>query len=144
MVISLQMVQPLYLLKIQPYVLKFSNIYEVRSYMAKKETEELEEPTLEDLEEEDIEEIETHKKKKKKRKKQNLWKQKNKKSVDDTDEAEGSSCQLMLQKKNVKSSDLKLDEIADKKDDEFTCSICFLVLRNSISKTKIKSMRDCV
>ena len=30
---------------------------QVRSYMAKKETEELEEPTLEDLEEEDIEEI---------------------------------------------------------------------------------------
>jgi hypothetical protein len=36
--------------------------------MAKKETEELQEPTLEDLEEEDIEEIETPPEKKKKRK----------------------------------------------------------------------------
>ena len=39
----------------------------------------------------------------------------------------------------------KLDEIADdKKDDEFTCSVCFLVLRNTqLAKPRSKVCADC-
>ena len=49
------------------------------------------------------------------------------------------------EKRNVKSSDLKLDEIADdKKDDEFTCSVCFLVLRKTqLEKPRSKVCADC-
>ncbi len=69
-----------------------------------------------------------------------------KKSVDDADEAEGSFMSVdAAEKRNVKSSDLKLDEIADdKKDDEFTCSVCFLVLRNTqLAKPRSKVCSDC-
>ena len=69
-----------------------------------------------------------------------------KKSVDDADEAEGSFMSVdAAEKRNVKSSDLKLDEIADdKKDDEFTCTICFLVLRNTqLVKPRSKVCADC-
>ncbi len=50
------------------------------------------------------------------------------------------------EKRNVKKSDLKLDEIADDiKEDEFTCSICFLVLRNTqLAKPRAKVCVDCV
>src|SRR6056300_1355198 len=102
--------------------------------MAKKETEELEEPTLEDHEEEDSEEIETPPEEEEKEEVETesleARVETEKKSVDDTDEAEGSFMSVdAAEKRNVKSSDLKLDEIADdKKDDEFTCSLCFFVL----------------
>ena len=105
--------------------------------MAKKETEELEEPTLEDLEEEDIKEIETPPEEEEKEEVETesleARVETEKKSVDDADEAEGSFMSVdAAEKRNVKSSDLKLDEIADdKKDDEFTCSVCFLVLSNT-------------
>ena len=41
--------------------------------------------------------------------------------------------------------DLKQDEIADdKKDDGFTCSVCFLVLRNTqLAKPRSKVCADC-
>ena len=50
------------------------------------------------------------------------------------------------EKRNVKKSDLKLDEIADdKSEDEFTCSICFMVLRNTqLAKPRAKVCVDCV
>ena len=56
-----------------------------------------------------------------------------KKSVDDTDEAEGSFMSVdAAEKRNVKSSDLKLDEtVEDIQEDEFTCTICFLVLKKN-------------
>ena len=49
------------------------------------------------------------------------------------------------EKRNVKKSDLKLDEAAaDKEDDEFTCSICFLVLKNTqLAKPRSKVCADC-
>ncbi|MGB1004986.1 MAG: DUF4193 family protein [Candidatus Actinomarina sp.] len=118
--------------------------------MAKKETEELEEPTLEDLEEEDIEEIETPPEEEEKEEVETesleARVETEKKSVDDADEAEGSFMSVdAAEKRNVKSSDLKLDEIADdKKDDEFTCSVCFLVLRNTqLAKPRSKVCADC-
>ena len=45
----------------------------------------------------------------------------------------------------VKKSDLKLDEAAaDKEDDEFTCSVCFLVLKNTqLAKPRSKVCADC-
>ena len=50
------------------------------------------------------------------------------------------------EKRNVKKSDLKLDEIADdKSEDEFICSICFMVLRNTqLAKPRAKVCVDCV
>ena len=119
--------------------------------MAKKETEELEEPTLEDLEEEDIEEIETPQEEEEEKEEVETESlearvENEKKSVDDTDEAEGSFMSVdAAEKRNVKSSDLKLDEIADdKKDDEFTCTVCFLVLRNTqLAKPRSKVCADC-
>ena len=49
------------------------------------------------------------------------------------------------EKRNVKSSDLKLDEtVEDIQEDEFTCSICFLVLKNSqLAKPRAKVCNDC-
>ena len=46
----------------------------------------------------------------------------------------------------VKKSDLKLDDIADDiSEDEFTCSVCFLVLRNTqLAKPRAKVCIDCV
>ena len=109
--------------------------------MADKEIEEIEEHTMEDLEEdldesevpqeeEDKEEVETEKKK----------------AVDDNDEAEGSFMSVdAAEKRNVKSSDLKLDEtVEDIQEDEFTCSICFLVLKNTqLAKPRAKVCHDC-
>jgi len=50
------------------------------------------------------------------------------------------------EKRNVKKSDLKLDDIADDiSEDEFTCSVCFLVLRNTqLAKPRAKVCIDCV
>ena len=109
--------------------------------MAEKEIEDIEEPTIEDLEEdldkseapqeeEEKEEVETEKKK----------------AVDDNDEAEGSFMSVdAAEKRNVKSSDLKLDEtVEDIQEDEFTCSICFLVLKNTqLAKPRAKVCHDC-
>ena len=109
--------------------------------MIDKEIEDIEEPTMEDLEEdldeseapqeeEEKEEVETEKKK----------------AVDDNDEAEGSFMSVdAAEKRNVKSSDLKLDEtVEDIQEDEFTCSICFLVLKNTqLAKPRAKVCHDC-
>ena len=45
-----------------------------------------------------------------------------------------------------KKSDLKLDDIADdKSEDEFTCTVCFMVLRNTqLAKPRSKVCIDCV
>ena len=117
--------------------------------MAKKETEELDEPTLEDLEDDDIEEIETPPEEEKEEVETESLEarvESEKKSVEDADEAEGSFMSVdAAEKRNVKSSDLKLDEIAgDKTEDEFTCSVCFLVLRNTqLAKPRSKVCADC-
>ena len=86
--------------------------------MAKKETEEIEEPTLEDLEEDDIEEVEAPAEEEEKEEVETesleARVETEKKSVDDADEAEGSFMSVdAAEKRNVKKSDLKLDEIAD-------------------------------
>ena len=119
--------------------------------MAKKEAEELEEPTLEELEEDDIDEVETSVEEEEKDEIETesleARVETEKKSVEDADEAEGSFMSVdAAEKRNVKKSDLKLDEIADdKNDDEFTCSICFLVLRNTqLAKPRAKVCVDCV
>ena len=118
--------------------------------MAKKETEEIEEPTLEDLEEDDIEDetpAEEEEKEEVETESLEARVETEKKSVEDTDEAEGSFMSVdAAEKRNVKKSDLKLDEIADdKSEDEFTCSICFMVLRNTqLAKPRAKVCVDCV
>jgi hypothetical protein len=117
--------------------------------MAKKETEELEEPTIEDLEEDDIEDETPAEEEKEEVETESLEArvETEKKSVEDADEAEGSFMSVdAAEKRNVKKSDLKLDEIADdKSEDEFTCSICFMVLRNTqLAKPRAKVCVDCV
>ena len=118
--------------------------------MAKKETEEIEEPTLEDLEEDDIEDetpAEEEEKEEVETEALEARVETEKKSVEDADEAEGSFMSVdAAEKRNVKKSDLKLDEIADdKSEDEFTCSICFMVLRNTqLAKPRAKVCVDCV
>ena len=49
------------------------------------------------------------------------------------------------EKRNVKSSDLKLDEtVEDIQEDEFTCSICFLILKfTQLAKPRAKVCYDC-
>ena len=118
--------------------------------MAEKENEEIEEPTLEDLEE-DLEENEAASEEEEKEEVETesleARVETEKKSVDDNDEAEGSFMSVdAAEKRNVKSSDLKLDEtVEDIQDDEFTCSICFLVLKNSqLAKPRAKVCSDCV
>ena len=118
--------------------------------MAKKETEEIEEPTLEDLEEDDIEDetpAEEEEKEEVETESLEARVETEKKSVEDADEAEGSFMSVdAAEKRNVKKSDLKLDEIADdKSEDEFTCSNCFMVLRNTqLAKPRAKVCVDCV
>ena len=48
-------------------------------------------------------------------------------------------------KRNVKKSDLKLDEVVEEiQEDEFTCSVCFLVLKNTqLEKPRAKVCIDC-
>ncbi len=78
--------------------------------------------------------------------KKNLEYYNKKKAVDDNDEAEGSFMSVdAAEKRNVKSSDLKLDEtVEDIQEDEFTCSICFLVLKNTqLAKPRAKVCHDC-
>ena len=117
--------------------------------MADKDIEEIEEPTMEDLEEdsdenesppeeEEKEEVETES--------LEARVETEKKSVDDNDEAEGSFMSVdAAEKRNVKSSDLKLDVAAeDIQADEFTCTVCFLVLkRTQLEKPRAKVCADC-
>tara|TARA_B100000287_G_scaffold247690_1_gene232832 strand:+ start:474 stop:836 length:363 start_codon:yes stop_codon:yes gene_type:complete len=120
--------------------------------MAKKEQEELEEPTLEDLEEEEeAEDIEPPAEEEEKEEVETesleARVETEKKSVDDTDEAEGSFMSVdAAEKRNIKKSDLKLDEaVQDIQEDEFTCTVCFLVLRNTaLAKPRAKVCVDCV
>tara|TARA_B100000676_G_scaffold262180_1_gene273083 strand:- start:7479 stop:7838 length:360 start_codon:yes stop_codon:yes gene_type:complete len=119
--------------------------------VVKKETEDIDEPTLEDLEEEDIDEIETPAEEDEKEEVETesleARVETEKKTVEDADDAEGSFMSVdAAEKRNVKKSDLKLDEIADDiKDDEFTCTVCFLVLRNTqLAKPRSKVCTDCV
>ena len=120
--------------------------------MAKTEAADFAEPTLEDLEEDDIEEVETPAEEEEKEEVETesleaRVETEQKKSVEDADEAEGSFMSVdAAEKRNVKKSDLKLDDIADdKSEDEFTCSICFLVLRNTqLAKPRAKVCIDCV
>tara|TARA_B100001287_G_scaffold198622_1_gene168124 strand:- start:421 stop:783 length:363 start_codon:yes stop_codon:yes gene_type:complete len=120
--------------------------------MAKKEQEELEEPTLEDLEEEeDSEDIEPTAEEDEKEEVETesleARVETEKKSVEDADEAEGSFMSVdAAEKRNVKKSDLKLDEVVqDIQEDEFTCTVCFLVLRNTaLAKPRAKVCVDCV
>ena len=117
--------------------------------MADKDIEEIEEPTMEDLEE-DSEENESPPEEEEKEEVETesleARVENEKKSVDDSDEAEGSFMSVdAAEKRNVKSSDLKLDETAeDIQADEFTCSICFLVLkRTQLEKPRAKVCSDC-
>ena len=118
--------------------------------MAKKEEEAIEEPTLEDLEEEESddetptdteeekEEVETES--------LEARVEKEKKSVEEADETEGSFISVdAAEKRNVKKSDLKLDETAEEiQADEFTCTVCFLVLKNTqLEKPRSKVCIDC-
>ncbi len=120
--------------------------------MAKKETEELEEPTLEDLEEEeDAEDVDAQSEEDDSddgvTESLEARVENEKKTVEDVDEAEGSFMSVdAAEKRNVKKSDLKLDEIVeDIQEDEFTCSICFLVLRDTqLAKPRAKVCIDCV
>lgn len=118
--------------------------------MAKKDAEELEEPTLEDLEEDEIDDVEAPAEEEEKEEIETesleARVETEKKSVDDNDEAEGSFMSAeAAEKRNVKQSDLKLDEIVeDIKEDEFTCSVCFLVLLNTqLAKPRSKVCNDC-
>ena len=120
--------------------------------MAKKEQEELEEPTVEDLEEEeDSDDIEPPAEEEEKEEVETesleARVETEKKSVEDADESEGSFMSVdAAEKRNVKKSDLKLDEVVeDIQADEFTCSVCFLVLRNTaLAKPRAKVCVDCV
>ena len=118
--------------------------------MAKKDAEELEEPTLEDLDEDDLDDVEAPAEEEEKEEIETesleARVETEKKSVDDNDEAEGSFMSAeAAEKRNVKQSDLKLDEIVeDIKEDEFTCSVCFLVLLNTqLAKPRSIVCIDC-
>ena len=118
--------------------------------MAKKDAEELEEPTLEDLDEDNLDDVESPAEEEEKEEIETesleARVETEKKSVDDNDEAEGSFMSAeAAEKRNVKQSDLKLDEIVeDIKEDEFTCSVCFLVLLNTqLAKPRSKVCNDC-
>jgi len=120
--------------------------------MAKKEEEVIEEPTLEDLEEEESEEetaSDTDEEKEKDEVETESLEarvEKEKKSVEEVDETEGSFISVdAAEKRNVKKSDLKLDEEAEAiQADEFTCTVCFLVLKNTqLEKPRAKVCIDC-
>jgi len=120
--------------------------------MAKKEEEVIEEPTLEDLEEEEESEEETpsdteEEKEEVETESLEARVEKEKKSIEDKDETEGSFISVdAAEKRNVKKSDLKLDEVVEEiQSDEFTCSVCFLVLKNTqLEKPRAKVCIDCV
>ena len=117
--------------------------------MPEKDVEEIKEPNLEDLEEEDIDDAETSDEEEKEEVETESLEarvESEKKTVEEPDDAEGSFMSVdAAEKRNVKKSDLKLDEAAaDKEDDEFTCSVCFLVLKNTqLAKPRSKVCADC-
>ena len=118
--------------------------------MAKKEEDVIEEPTLEDLEEEESEEEATSDTEDEKEEVETesleARVEKEKKSVEDSDETEGSFISVdAAEKRNVKKSDLKLDETAEEiQEDEFTCTVCFLVLKKTqLEKPRAKVCIDC-
>ena len=119
--------------------------------MADKEIGEIEEPTLEDLEE-DLDESEAPQEEEEEKEEveteslEARVETEKKKAVDDNDEAEGSFMSVdAAEKRNVKSSDLKLDEtVEDIQEDEFTCSICFLILKfTQLAKPRATVCYDC-
>ena len=120
--------------------------------MAKKDEEVIEEPTLEDLEEEESEEEEApsdteEEKEEVETESLEARVEKEKKSVEEGDETEGSFISVdAAEKRNVKKSDLKLDEVVEEiQEDEFTCSICFLVLKKTqLEKPRAKVCIDSV
>ena len=119
--------------------------------MAKKEEDVIEEPTLEDLEEEEESEEEApsdseEEKEEVETESLEARVEKEKKNVEETDETEGSFISVdAAEKRNVKKSDLKLDEAAEEiQEDEFTCTVCFLVLKNTqLEKPRAKVCIDC-
>ena len=119
--------------------------------MAKKDEEVIEEPTLEDLEEEEEAEEGTpsdteEEKEQVETESLEARVEKEKKSVEESDETEGSFISVdAAEKRNVKKSDLKLDEVVEEiQDDEFTCTVCFLVLKNTqLQKPRAKVCIDC-
>ena len=118
--------------------------------MAKKEEEVVEEPTLEDLEEEEPEEVPSDTEEEKEEIETESLEarvEKEKKSVEESDETEGSFISVdAAEKRNVKKSDLKLDEVVEEiQEDEFTCTVCYLVLkRTQLEKPRVKVCVDCV
>ncbi len=118
--------------------------------MAKKEDEVVDEPTLEDLEEEeDAEEVPSDTEEEKEEIETESLEarvEKEKKSVEETDETEGSFISVdAAEKRNVKKSDLKLDEVVEEiQEDEFTCTVCYLVLKTTqLEKPRAKVCIDC-
>ena len=119
--------------------------------MAKKEDEVVDEPTLEDLEEEeeDAEEVPSDTEEEKEEIETESLEarvEKEKKSVEESDETEGSFISVdAAEKRNVKKSDLKLDEVVEEiQEDEFTCSVCYLVLKTTqLEKPRAKVCIDC-
>ena len=121
--------------------------------MAKKDEEVIEEPTLEDLEEEEEESEEEEAPSDTEEEKEEVETEslearveKEKKSVEDGDETEGSFISVdAAEKRNVRKSDLKLDEVVEEiQSDEFTCTVCFLVLKNTqLQKPRSRVCIDC-
>ena len=120
--------------------------------MSEKDVDEIKEPNLEDLDEDDLEDSETpsdEEEEKEEVETESLEArvENEKKTVEEPDDAEGSFMSVdAAEKRNVKKSDLKLDEAAaDKEDDEFTCSVCFMILGNTqLAKPRAKVCLDCV
>ena len=123
--------------------------------MSKKEEEKIEEPTLEDLEEEELEDSSVQNSDDETEKETEVIEteslearvENEKKTVEDGDETEGSFISVeATEKRNIKTSDLKDEEVvAEIQEDEFTCTVCFLVLRNTqLAKPRAKVCVDCV
>ncbi len=123
--------------------------------MSKKEEEIIEEPTLEDLEEEELEDSSVQNSDDETEKETEVIEteslearvENEKKTVEDGDETEGSFISVeATEKRNIKTSDLKDEEVvAEIQEDEFTCTVCFLVLRNTqLAKPRAKVCVDCV
>ena len=120
--------------------------------MAKKEDEVIEEPTLEDLEDEDLEDNNPQNSDEETEKETvetetlEARVENEKKAVEDADETEGSFISVdAAEKRNVKKSDLKLDEVVEEmQEDEFTCTVCYLVLKTTqLEKPRAKVCIDC-
>ena len=118
--------------------------------MAKKDDEVVEEPTLEDLEEEDSEEVPSDTEEEKEEIETESLEarvEKEKKiDSDESDQTEGSFISVeAAEKRNIKKSDLKDDEVVkDIQEDEFTCTVCYLVLkRTQLEKPRAKVCIDC-